>query len=483
MYRTPFITFFISTPIIGSLFIYICSNIHKKNVRYVSLWTTFITLIISCIFAVYFNYTNDNPQFIDHYRWIPYYNIYYKVALDKFSVIFSILITFVCFILNVFYINKDIPRQKLFFISILWFESLTLGAFCARDITLMIFFMESTIIPIILMISSSCDNNRINKSVIYQYLIYEIISAILIIIAMIYIYTKYNTSDLDIIYRISQEKELLNNYVFFILLIGFGIKIPIWPFFYWLPNVHVKSSTISSVLFASIILKYSSLIIYRILIPIFHNIIKINGESLSIICILGIISSCAYIIKQDNIKKIFAYFSIMHMNLYFIIPLFDPHLMKYFVFSVVNHSILIMTTFLSIDILETIFETKSIKNISNNLLNNEYKPIKFYVFICVLTTIGCPLTSGFISEFVSLYSAQNISLYISIIVGIPSIISSTYIFMVYNRLFQNNKTVINENTIKNKINRVDPFMNISIIILIFIIFFIGICPNVILNYI
>ena len=46
------------------------------------------------------------------------------------------------------------------------------------------------------------------------------------------------------------------NILFFILL-GFGVKIPIWPFYEWLPKAHVEASTNFSIFLSGVLVKFA----------------------------------------------------------------------------------------------------------------------------------------------------------------------------------------------------------------------------------
>lgn len=49
-----------------------------------------------------------------------------------------------------------------------------------------------------------------------------------------------------------------------IILVFFGVKIPVFPFYVWLPEAHVESNTEMSILLASIILKFGVFGLLRI---------------------------------------------------------------------------------------------------------------------------------------------------------------------------------------------------------------------------
>ena len=472
MHSMPFVSIMISAPIIGSIFVYLCSKKYPQNIKHMSLWTSFVTFVIACIFTRYFDFSVDGLQFVEQYKWIPSYNIFYKVGLDKFSVLFSLFISFLCFLLSIFALKKSISKQ--FLISMFFFESFAIGAFCSYDLFLLLFFMEATIIPVFMMISHKNTFNE--RSVIYQYLIYSMLSAVLLLISFVIIYVNFQTSDISVIYK-SLEKVDFKSYIgFWILFIGIGIKMPIFPFYYWLLTVHVKSSTILSVIFASIILKFSSLVILRVLVPVFPQYLTDNSGILSGICILGAIFACAYIVRQDDLKRLFACFSILHMNLYFLMLLSGIG-QKYYIFSLLQHSVVIAVVFLSTNIIKSFYHTRSIAKISSG--EKICKNINVYLLYGILALMGCPGFFGFISEILTVYSSFKLSFYVSIPVLFVVIISSSYAFLVYCKFFKNKSCQEKEDV--SAVFSIDKSKKICIVMLLIIAIVVGIYPNLILN--
>ncbi|MDR3224564.1 MAG: hypothetical protein LBT03_03280 [Holosporales bacterium] len=378
-------------PLIGGFFILWIGNDNLREIKISSLWVSFFSLC----FAVFAQLNTTG---------------------DKLTALFVPIISLIVFISVLWHVNKQSQMPKLYFVALLLFEALAIGAFCSSDMFLIFILMESTTIPIYVMMAS--EENPSNNA-IFQYTIYTLLSALLVLIAIIMIYLETKTSNLLDIYEIGVK----NKKVLWLLATGIGIKMPIWPFYHWLPIVHVKSQTVCSVIFASIILKFSSLLIIRFIDPLFLNELQLHSDIITVLLIVSMGCALSQLIYQDDMKSLFAYVSIIHLNLYFITLLSGLNI-EVFIFSIIQHSILMAILFFSIGLIKDTTNTRSILELQPISCHN--LSTKILALLSFMTLIATPLTGCFISEVSSIYAAIKIGTTYGIIVAVGILLLSVY---------------------------------------------------------
>ena len=461
MFGLPLATIITLMPIIGILFI---ALIEKKNVlgiKSVSLWTTAFTFCFSLIVSGAFDY--ESKIITEEVAIFSKSLVEYRVGIDAFSAMFVPIICLICFIC-ILWITKH-KTKKLFLISILLFETLAIGAFYAWNLFLLFIFIEASIIPMYVMMSQQKEKSI---DAILHFMLYAMISAMLVLIAFILIYLETQTTNIKEI----QEIGVKNATVFWLLVIGIGIKMPIFPFYSWLPIAHVKSRTVCSVLLASIVLKFSSLLIVRFIQPLFTGVLQENIHLVIFIIIISIAFATAQLLFQKDIKSIFAHFSIIHLNTAFLIMLCEIK-SNGFTFAVIGHSLLMPILFFASHVIENVYNTRLIPQIKS-MTNNVPKNVKIITFIAFCCLISAPFTWGFVTEILTFQSIVKVSPFYAFFLGTLMLTAVTYVIHIYNSNFAFWKPS------ENEIYILDMHKKFALFLLFCAILFGGMFPKVLL---
>ncbi|MFA7638602.1 MAG: NADH-quinone oxidoreductase subunit M, partial [Parvibaculum sp.] len=215
-------------PIVGALIILVTRGDEAtvaRNARYVALWTTTITFIVSLYIWWNFDYTTADFQFVQQTEWLGG-AINYHMGVDGISMLFVILTTFLmpaCILASWTSIEK---RVKEYMIAFLVLETLMIGVFCALDLVLFYLFFEGGLIPMFLIIGVWGGARRIYAS--FKFFLYTFLGSVLMLLAIMAMYWEAGTTSIPVLlaHDFPVDMQLWLWLAFFA---SFAVKMPMWP--------------------------------------------------------------------------------------------------------------------------------------------------------------------------------------------------------------------------------------------------------------
>lgn len=466
MFGLPIAPIMTLIPLIGALFIALTDKKNVLGIKSVAFWTSLFALCFSLFVACVFDYSQSVQEELYLFSKSP---IKYRVGLDTFSVLFVPIICFVCFVCMLWITKRKSHKKKTYFMALLLFETFSIGSFYSSDIFLMFVLIESTTIPIYILMVQRKEEST---DAIVHFLMYTMLSATLILVSFVIIYLETGTSNLVEIYRTGVKSKM----AFWLLILGVSIKMPIWPFYSWLPIAHVKSQTVCSVLLASIVLKFSSLLIVRIIDPLFMDILKDNIPVILMMVMTSIAFATAQLIFQDDLKTVFAYFSIIHLNSAVLI-LISNFRIAGFIFVIMYHSILMPIVFFVANIIKRVYGTRSISALKHTV--TQFRSINKPILFVFLLLISVPCSWGFIAEIITIQSISKLSVICALVLAALTLVSSGYAMYIYNSCFgyMKNRDLVEV----SDFYITDGYKKLALSLLFFVAILIGIFPQLILG--
>lgn len=185
------------------------------------------------------------------------------------------------------------------------------------------------------------------------------------------------------------------NFLFTCFFLGFGVKLPVWPFYGWLPKAHVEASTNFSIFLSGVLVKFAFFGLLRLLLciqlePTFIYVIPF--------LVVGIIDSVFKLFYQTDLKKLVAYATVVEMHWLTICLISgQTNLLLASFAMLISHAIISSNSFLLVDAVSRRFKTRLVTEIG--AINFLCPKLFLSSLLNLLTFVGFPGSLFFVSEF------------------------------------------------------------------------------------
>ena len=395
-----------------------------------ALFTSSFTFILSLYMVLRFDPAVDGFQFTEHVEWLPALGISYQMGVDGISLFFIVLSTFltpICILASWHSITK---RVKEYMIAFLVLETLMIGTFTALDLFLFYIFFEAVLIPMFLIIGVWGGARRIYAS--YKFFLYTLLGSVLMLLAMLTLYTQTGTSDIPALMA-SPVAPSLQFWLFLAFFASFAVKMPMWPVHTWLPDAHVEAPTAGSVILAGVLLKMGGYGFLRFSLPMLPDASAFFAPYIFGLSIIAIIYTSLVALVQEDMKKMIAYSSVAHMG-FVTLGIFTVTVegIAGGVFQMLSHGIISAALFLCVGVVYDRLHTREIGRYGGLVNNMPKYATVFMVFM--LGSVALPGTSGFVGEFLALLGAYQVSPTAAVLAASGMVLGATYMLLLYRRM-------------------------------------------------
>ena len=427
----PILTVVTLLPLVGALFIAFLNEDEAgvRNARWVALWTTLVTFIISLILVWRFDPSSSDFQFTERRPWLGG-AITYAMGVDGISLPFVVLTTAllpICILASWTAIQR---RVREYMIAFLVLETLMVGTFCALDLVLFYLFFEGGLIPMFLIIGVWGGPRRVYAS--FKFFLYTFLGSVLMLLAIMAMYWQAGTTDIPTLLH-HPFPMTLQTWAWFAFLASFAVKLPMWPVHTWLPDAHVEAPTAGSVVLAAILLKMGGYGFLRFSLPMFPEASAHLAPLVYALSVVAIIYTSLVALVQEDVKKLIAYSSVAHMG-FVTMGIFavTAQGVSGGIFQMISHGIVSAALFLCVGIIYDRMHTREIAAYGG-LVNR--MPLYAFVFMVFsLANIGLPGTSGFIGEFLTLIGTFRVNTWVASLAAIGTILSAAYALWLYRKV-------------------------------------------------
>ena len=428
-------------PLFAAFTVPIIGYFSKKTVPYFVSLATFIAFIISI-----FNLQTVMSSGTISYTmggWEPPWGIEYRIDyLNAFVSIVVILIIFIVSIYSRKSIENELPGKTVpFFIIFLLLTAGLEGLIVTGDIFNVYVFLEISSLAAYALIAVGSNRNALMASL--NYLIIGTVSASFILLGIGYLYMVTGTLNMSDMANIlpaafdERPKVVLAAFAFF--LVGFSIKVGLFPLHTWMPDAYSQAPSAVSALLASTFTKVAAYVMIRFMITIFKPDFIISTVNANIIlawlAAIAIIAGSVLAIAQTDFKRMLAYSSVSQIGYIILgIALVNQVAMTGGIIHIMNHGIMKAALFM---VAGAIIYKTGIRNINDFKGLGKTMPYTSAAFTLVaLSMIGVPPTVGFVSKWYLAWGAIIADQWIFVgVIMLSSLLNIVYFWRVFENMY------------------------------------------------
>jgi NADH-quinone oxidoreductase subunit M len=426
-------------PLIGGLALFAVKN--AGSARGLALFTSVGVLVISLLGLTVMKSPADLNCDLP---WIQMLNSRFHVGLDGMGQLLCLL-TAISFPLIFIATWKNIYKEgNRFYALMLLSQAGLMGVFLAMDALLFYFFWELALIPVYFLSSIWGGEKRIAAT--FKFFVYTFAGSLIMLVGIIFIYFQAQQSfDLHNWYNLKLTPNTQNG-LFWMMFLAFAIKMPVWPFHTWQPDAYEQSPTAVTMVLSGIMVKMGVFAVIRWLAPVLPDGFYSWGDTVSLLCLVGMIYASLIAIKQDDLKRLIAYSSISHIGL-MCLAIFasDKSGLQGTMLQMFSHGINIIGLWIVANAIETKYGTRKMSELGG--LAQKDPGLAILLVIVALANIALPLTNGFVGEFmmfngvfssgVTKYGVLDMA-----VAGICIILAAVYTLNMIKKIFYGNSSAL-----------------------------------------
>jgi len=318
------LTYIFGWPLVAALALILVPRNYRVIIRFIALLGTFISAVLAVkMFCQYAGAPVDAEgyRFVQQIPWVESLGISYHVGVDGLNVGLILMGAIVAFAAAC--CSWEIQtREKEFYILLLVMSGGILGAFASLDLFFFYFLHELALVPTFIMIGVWGRGERKNYAT-FQITLYLSIGALIALIGLIALYLQSgaNTFDIPKLVEYVGAHPLAasaQNFIFPLLLFGFGILVSLWPFHSWAPLGYGSAPSPTAMLHAGVLKKFGLYGLIRIALPLMPQAAHHWMNFLAWLCLGNILYVGWVAMRQKDLNLLIGNSSVAHMGFIFL---------------------------------------------------------------------------------------------------------------------------------------------------------------------
>jgi len=436
MFNTlPLLSLLIFIPLLGAAISLCCRT--QAQARVTALMTVLLEFLLAIAVLVRFDPSDTNAfQLIEQKQWLPNLNIQYFLGIDGISVLFlpaTALLGLMAIVASWYSVNRLTGFYYAMLLSLL---GITMGVFLALDTMLFFLFWELTLPPIYFLISLWGSGAQRRKAAM-KYTMAMMFGGIPLLFAFIMLAQGSGPGGDELVFSLPQLLQApVNNgsqvAILALLVVGFAVKAPLFPFHTWLPAIAMESpAQITAILVG---LKLGAYGLLRMALPLAPEAAVEYAWVIGVWGAFTMIYSAFIALNQSNLRRMLAYASISHVGLVVIgIAAMNVQSLQGAVFQLLNFTFVASGLMFASGFIQQRTGTTDVSSLGS--LAGTMPRLAALFFILVMASIGIPGTSGFAAELLLILGAFTSHIGLGIVALAAIVLGAAYLLKHFKDIF------------------------------------------------
>lgn len=256
------LTLIIFSPLAAALVLFLLPEDEKTLIRRLALAFSLIPLLLALIAWFSFDRVNAGLQFVVQAPWFPAIGSSFHIGLDGISLP-MVLLTAILTPLAILASFNIEDKVRMYMVLFLVLESAMLGLFASLDLIIFFIFWEIGLVPMYFLIRIWGGADRDYAS--FKFMIYTMAGSLGLLLSIQIMGLSTGTFDIielmdswvalsgGTLANTGLPVALVKSVAYWLFVIAFAIKVPIWPFHTWLPDAHTQAPTAGSMILAGVV--------------------------------------------------------------------------------------------------------------------------------------------------------------------------------------------------------------------------------------
>jgi NADH-quinone oxidoreductase subunit M len=375
-------------------------------------------------------------------EWIPELGIRYSLGVDGLNLFLIGLTALLWVPATLFAALREWERPRLFFFHMALAETAVLGAFCAQDLALFVFFFDLMLVPFYFLIGAWGGRGRVRATT--KLVIYTLVGSLLMLAGAVALgvlatpeggHISFSLADLShrTLGKGSQE------WIFLLFAAAFLVKAPAFPLHGWMPDGYRAAPLPVLLVFSAVLSKVGMYGFLRIVLPVMPHASQHFQTLMIAIAVVSILYGSVLAFSQDDVRLVVGYSSVAQLG-FILLGIFALDIegkgAQGALLQMINHGLVTGALFLIVAALA--LRAQGSEQLSRMGGIATRAPVLAALFLIVaLATLAMPGSANFVGELLILFGAFSTKLAFGIVASAGVALAAVYMIRLYQRSMHN----------------------------------------------